>query len=157
MTADADSGRKSSVNHSYQALALSTAAFTVCFAVWTAFSIVGVKIKSELALNDSEFGLLLATPVLTGSISRIFLGLLSDRFGGRRVFSILMAATAVAVYAVSMTSSYAMLLLAALGLGFSGGSFAIGVSYVSRWFDRKQQGTVLGIFGAGTIGTALTT
>jgi len=141
----------------YRALGLSTAAFTVCFAVWTLFSIVGVKIKQELALNDSEFGLLIATPVLTGALSRIFLGILSDRFGGRLVFSLLMLTTAAAVYSVSIIDSLPLFLLAALGLGFAGGSFAIGVTYVSSWFERARQGTALGIFGAGTIGTAITT
>ena len=140
----------------YQALILSTGAFTICFAVWTLFSIVGVKIKQELQLDDSEFGLLVATPVLTGALSRLFLGLLSDRFGGRRVFALLMLLTSAAVYSVSIVSSYPLFLLAALGLGFAGGSFAVGVSYVSNWFDRARQGTVLGIFGAGTIGTAIT-
>ena len=140
----------------YRALILSAAAFTVCFAVWTLFSIIGVKIKQELHLDDSEFGLLIATPVLTGALSRLFLGLLSDRFGGRRVFTVLMLLTAAAVYSVSVVSSFPLFLLAALGLGFSGGSFAIGVSYVSTWFDRAHQGTALGIFGAGTIGTAIT-
>jgi NNP family nitrate/nitrite transporter-like MFS transporter len=140
-----------------RALIVSTGAFTICFAVWTLFSIVGVKIKQELGLDDSQFGLLVATPVLTGALSRIFLGLVSDRFGGRPVFAILMLLTAAAVYAVSVVSSLPMFLLAALGLGFSGGSFAVGVSYVSKWFDRARQGTALGIFGAGTIGTAITT
>ncbi len=141
----------------YLALGLSTLAFTVCFAVWTLFSIVGVEIKRELSLNDSEFGLLIATPILTGALSRIVLGLASDRFGGRRVFVLLMTSAAVAVYFVSFVSSYPMFLLTALGLGFAGGSFAVGVSYVSSWFDRERQGTALGIFGAGTIGTAVTT
>src|SRR5579872_5674984 len=141
----------------YQALILSAGAFTICFAVWTLFSIIGVKIKQELNLNDSEFGLLVATPVLTGALSRLFLGLLSDKFGGRRIFAVLMFFTAGAVYSVSRVSSFPIFLLAALGLGFSGGSFAVGVSYVSNWFDRAHQGTALGIFGAGTIGTAVTT
>jgi len=132
-------------------------AFTVCFAVWTLFSIVGIRIKQELSLDDSQFGLLVATPVLTGALSRLFLGLLSDKFGGRRVFALLMLMTAGAVYAVSVVSSFPLFLVAALGLGFSGGSFAVGVSYVSSWFDRAHQGTALGIFGAGTIGTAVTT
>ncbi|MGZ5928014.1 MAG: MFS transporter [Rhizomicrobium sp.] len=147
---------KPSGTSQYQALILSAGAFTVCFAVWTLFSIIGVKIKQELQLDDSAFGLLVATPVLTGALSRLFLGLLSDRFGGRRVFALLMLLTAGAVYSVSVVSSYPLFLLAALGLGFAGGSFAVGVSYVSHWFDRERQGTVLGIFGAGTIGTAIT-
>jgi NNP family nitrate/nitrite transporter-like MFS transporter len=140
-----------------RALTFSTIAFATCFAVWTLFSIVGVKIKQELALNDSEFGLLIATPVLTGALSRIFLGLLSDRFGGRRVFALLMLLTSGAVFLVSQVSTYPLFLVTALGLGFAGGSFAIGVAYVSRWFSQARQGTALGIFGAGTIGTAFTT
>ena len=132
---------KSGVAARVQALAMSTLAFTVCFAVWTLFSIIGVKIKQELALNDSEFGVLIATPVLTGALSRLFLGLLSDKLGGRRVFALLMLLTSGAVYGVSAVSSYGMFLLTALGLGFAGGSFAVGVSYVSSWFDRAKQGT----------------
>lgn len=140
----------------YQALGLSTVAFTLCFAVWTLFSIVGVRIKQELGLNDSEFGLLVATPVLTGALSRLFLGILSDKFGGRRVLTLLMLLTASAVYSVSIVSRYELFLLTALGLGFAGGSFAAGVSYVSSWFTRERQGTALGVFGAGTVGTAVT-
>jgi NNP family nitrate/nitrite transporter-like MFS transporter len=141
----------------YQALILAAGAFTVCFAVWTLFSIIGITIKQELRLDDSEFGLLVATPVLTGALSRLFLGLLSDRFGGRRVLTLLMLLTAGAVYAVSAVSHYPLFLVAALGLGFAGGSFAAGVSYVSNWFDQARQGMALGIFGAGTIGVAVTT
>lgn len=139
------------------ALSLATAAFTICFAVWTLLAIVGVKIKQELGLDDAQFGLLVATPVLTGALSRIFLGLLSDSFGGRRVFAVLMLLTAGAVYLVSIETRYYGFLLAALGLGFAGGSFAVGVSYVAPWFSHARQGTALGIFGAGTIGTAFTT
>ena len=140
----------------YQALGFATVAFTLCFAVWTLFSIIGVRIKQELALNDAEFGLLVATPVLTGALSRLFLGVLSDRFGGRRVLALLMLLTSGAVYAVSIVSRFDLFLLTALGLGFAGGSFAAGVSYVSNWFDRSSQGTALGVFGAGTVGTAIT-
>lgn len=68
-----------------RALTASTLAFTVCFAVWTIFSIIGIKIKAELGLNDTQFGLLVATPVLTGSLSRLFLGIWADQYGGRIV------------------------------------------------------------------------
>lgn len=141
----------------FQSLILVTGAFTVCFAVWTLFSIVGIEIKKELNLHDSRFGLLVATPVLTGALSRLFLGLLSDRFGGRRVLTVLMLLTAGAVYGVSQVSHYLLFLVGALGLGFAGGSFAAGVSYVSSWFERARQGMALGVFGAGTVGTAITT
>lgn len=85
-----------------QALAMSTLAFTLCLAVWTLFSISGIQIKQELNLSDSQLGLLMATPILSGSISRLFLGLLSDRFGGRWVFGLLMITAASAVYLLSL-------------------------------------------------------
>lgn len=140
----------------YRALGLSTFAFTVCFAVWTIFSIIGVKIKGELGLSDTEFGLLVATPVLTGSISRIFLGVWTEQFGGRIVFPLQMLVTAVAVWLLTLVHSFEVFLLAALGLGLAGGSFIVGVAYVSQWFEKEHQGTALGIFGAGNVGAAVT-
>ena len=140
----------------YRALGLSTFAFTVCFAVWTIFSIIGVKIKNDLGLNDTQFGLLVATPVLTGSISRIFLGVWTEQYGGRIMFPLQMLVTAAAVWALTSVQTYEIFLLAALGLGLAGGSFIVGVSYVSRWFEKERQGTALGIFGAGNVGAAVT-
>lgn len=138
------------------ALGISTFAFTVCFAVWTIFSIIGVQIKQELGLSESQFGLLVATPILTGSISRVFLGVWTEQFGGRSVFPIQMLLTAVSVQLLTSATSYPVFLLAALGLGLAGGSFIIGVSYVSRWYAKEKQGTALGIFGAGNVGAAVT-
>jgi NNP family nitrate/nitrite transporter-like MFS transporter len=135
---------------------MSTLAFTVCFAVWTIFSIIGVQIKQELALSETQFGLLVATPVLTGSISRIFLGVISEQYGGRIMFPIQMVTTALATFLLSMADSYELFLLAALGVGLAGGSFIIGIAYVSRWYESKDQGTALGIFGAGNLGAAVT-
>ncbi|MDE3080314.1 MAG: MFS transporter [Paracoccaceae bacterium] len=140
-----------------RALGLSTVAFTICFAVWTIFSIIGIEIKKELSLDEFQFGILVATPVLTGSISRIFLGILTERFGGRFIFTAQMLLTAAATWSLTFVSSYPMFLLAALGVGLAGGSFIVGVAYVSRWFPAKKQGTALGIFGAGNVGAAVTT
>ncbi|WP_419913217.1 MFS transporter [Hoeflea sp.] len=140
----------------YRALGLSTFAFTVCFAVWTIFSIIGVKIKGELGLSDTQFGLLVATPVLTGSVSRIFLGVWTEQFGGRIMFPLQMLITAVCVWLLTSVRSYEVFLIAALGLGLAGGSFIVGVAYVSQWFEKEQQGTALGIFGAGNVGAAVT-
>lgn len=139
-----------------RALALSTIAFTACFAVWTIFSIIGVAIKAELGLNESQFGLLVATPILTGSITRLFLGVWTEKYGGRVVFSAQMLLTALATWALTFADSYIMYLIAALGIGLAGGSFIIGVAYVSRWYDAGHQGTALGIFGAGNVGAAVT-
>lgn len=139
-----------------RALGLSTLAFTLCFAVWTLFSILGIQIKEDFALSDTQLGLLMATPVLTGSISRLFLGVLTDRFGGRWVFGLLMLVTATCVYLLTFANSYVMLLVGALGIGLAGGSFIVGVAYTSAWFEKERQGTALGIFGAGNVGAAVT-
>ena len=139
-----------------RALGLSTIAFTACFAVWTIFSIIGVAIKGELGLNDTQFGLLVATPILTGSLTRIFLGVWTEKYGGRLVFSAQMILAALATWALTFADTYIMYLVAALGVGLAGGSFIIGVAYVSRWYDAGHQGTALGIFGAGNVGAAVT-
>ncbi len=140
----------------YRALGLSTFSFTVCFAVWTIFSIIGVKIKQDLGLSETEFGILVATPVLTGSISRIFLGVWTEQYGGRLVFTIQMLATAVACWLLSEVRTYEVFLIAALGVGLAGGSFIVGVAYTSQWFEKDRQGTALGIFGVGNVGAAVT-
>ncbi len=139
-----------------RALWLSTIAFTACFAVWTIFSIIGVRIKQELGLSDTQFGLLVATPILTGSLSRIFLGIWTDQYGGRVVFTATMVLAAIATFILSYATTYEMMLLAALGVGLAGGSFAVGIAYVSRWYPKEKQGTALGIFGAGNVGAAVT-
>lgn len=138
------------------ALGSSTIAFTVCFAVWTIFSIVGLGVKDQLGLNETEFGLLIGTPILTGSLSRIFLGIWSDQLGGRRVFAGVMILGAIATFLTSYAHTYAQLLVAALGVGIAGGSFSVGVAYVSKFFSTERQGTALGIFGAGNVGAAVT-
>lgn len=139
-----------------RALWVSTLAFTICFAVWTIFSIIGVKIKDELGLSETAFGLLIGTPILTGSLSRIFLGIWTDRFGGRLVFTIMMLATSVATVLLAFAHTYPQILAAALGVGLAGGSFAVGIAYVSRFFPQDRQGTALGIFGVGNVGAAVT-
>jgi NNP family nitrate/nitrite transporter-like MFS transporter len=138
------------------ALWVSTISFTACFAAWTIFAIIGVQIKKDLGLNDAEFGLLAGTPILTGSLARILLGVWTDQFGGRVVNLIVMLAAAVATYLLSYAHTYPQFLLAALGVGLAGGCFAVGVAYVSRFYPKSKQGTVLGIFGAGNIGSAFT-
>ncbi len=139
-----------------RALGLSTFAFTACFAVWTIFSIIGIKIKTDLGLTDTQFGLLVATPVLTGSLSRLLLGIWTDQYGGRLVFTLTMLCSAVATWLLSTVTTYEMFLVAALGVGLAGGGFAVGISYVSQWYEKEKQGTALGIFGVGNVGAAIT-
>jgi MFS transporter, NNP family, nitrate/nitrite transporter len=139
-----------------RALWLSTIAFTVCFAVWTIFAIIGIRIKDELGLNETQFGLLVGTPILTGSLIRLALGIWTDQYGGRLVYTVTMLAAAVATFLLSYAQTYPQMLLAALGVGISGGSFAVGIAYVSRWYPTQKQGLALGIFGAGNVGAAVT-
>ena len=139
-----------------RALWLSTIAFTTCFAVWMIFSIIGIQIKKDLGLNDTEFGLLIATPVLSGSLLRIFLGVWADQLGGRKVLTAVMLAGAAATWMLTHAQTYSQFLIAALGVGIAGSSFSVGVAYVSKWFPPEKQGTALGIFGAGNIGSAVT-
>lgn len=138
------------------ALFLSTLAFAMCFAIWTIFSIIGLQIKQNLGLNESQFGLLVATPVLTGAISRIFLGIWADRFGGRIIFPLLMLMSAAATWGLTHATTYSTFVFAALGVGLAGGSFAVGVAYVARFYPKERQGTALGIFGVGNMGAAIT-
>ena len=145
-----------SVEGQRRALWMSTIAFTVCFAVWTIFAIIGIQIKQQLGLNETQFGLLVGTPILTGSLVRIFLGIWTDQIGGRRVYTAVMLAAAVATFLLVYAHTYIQFLIAALGVGVAGGSFAVGIAYVSRWYSAEKQGTALGIFGAGNVGAAVT-
>ncbi|MDP1532911.1 MAG: MFS transporter, partial [Rubrivivax sp.] len=137
-------------------LSMSTLAFTVCFAVWVMFSIIGIPIKTTLGLNETQFGLLAATPILTGSLIRLPLGMLTDKVGGRIVFFILMLSTVIPIYLISLATAYWHFLVLGLFVGVAGGSFSVGISYVARWFPKKRQGFAMGIFGAGNAGAAVT-
>ena len=139
-----------------KALALSTLSFATCFAVWTIFSIIGIQLQEDLGLNETQFGLLIGTPILTGSLTRIFLGIWADQYGGRIVFFTVMILAAMATFLLSQTETYLMALLAALGLGLAGGSFAVGIAYVSKWYPAGKQGIALGIFGVGNVGAGVT-
>lgn len=137
-------------------LGMNTVAFAVNFAVWTMFSIIGIKIKQELNLSETQFGVLVATPILTGSITRLPLGILTDRFGGRIVFFIQMLCVAIPTYGLAFANEYWQYLVIGLFVGLAGGSFAIGIAYTSAWFEKERQGTAMGIFGAGNAGAAIT-
>ncbi|MEO6227352.1 MAG: nitrate/nitrite transporter [Thermomonas sp.] len=139
-----------------RAMWLSTFAFTVCFAVWTIFSIIGIQIKKDLGLSETAFGLLIATPILSGSLTRLFLGIWADQFGGRLVLTIVMLLAAVATWMLTLAHTYPQFIVGALFVGLAGGSFSVGVAYVSKWFPANRQGTALGIFGAGNVGAAVT-
>jgi NNP family nitrate/nitrite transporter-like MFS transporter len=137
-------------------LGLTTFAFTACFAVWTIFAIIGLQIQKDLGLSETEFGLLVGAPILTGSLSRLFLGIWADQYGGRIVNVAVMVLSAVATWLLTFASSYPEFLLAGLGLGLAGGSFSVSITYVSKFFPAEKQGAALGIVGAGNVGAAVT-
>lgn len=137
-------------------LGLTTFAFTACFAVWTIFAIIGLQIQKDLGLSETEFGLLVGAPILTGSLSRLFLGIWADQYGGRIVNMAVMLLSALATWLLTFASTYPEFLLAGLGLGLAGGSFSVSITYVSKFFPGEKQGAALGIVGAGNVGAALT-
>lgn len=140
----------------WSVLGASTFAFTVCFAIWMMFAVIGIPIKKTLGLNETEFGLLAAMPVLTGSLIRVPLGMLTDRYGGRIVFFVLMLSIVVPIWLLSAATAYWHYLVLGLFVGCAGGSFAVGIAYCARWFERERQGLAMGIFGVGNVGAAVT-
>jgi NNP family nitrate/nitrite transporter-like MFS transporter len=134
----------------------STLAFTVCFMIWMMFAVIGIPIKETLGLNETQFGILIATPVLTGSLIRLPLGMWTDKFGGRIVFFILMLSTIIPIYLISRCTEYWQFLVTGLFVGVAGGSFTVGIAYCARWFPKNRQGLAMGIFGAGNTGAAVT-
>jgi NNP family nitrate/nitrite transporter-like MFS transporter len=136
-------------------LIVSTLAFTVCFMVWMMFGVIGIPIKKVLGLNATEFGLLTATPVLTGSLIRVPLGIWTDKYGGRIVMTLLMALTVPAIWLMSYATAYWHFLVIGLFVGLAGGSFSVGTPYVARWFPKSQQGFAMGVYGAGNSGAAV--
>ncbi|HJV47894.1 MAG TPA: MFS transporter [Geothrix sp.] len=140
------------------ALALSTLAFTFCFAVWTLNGVlVTFLVENGLFRWDTaQIGWLIGIPVLTGSVMRLPVGMLTDRFGGRKVYTILLLLAALPTWLLGSVHDYRGFLLASLGFGLSGAAFAVGIAYSSVWFSKARQGTALGIFGAGNAGSAIT-
>lgn len=140
------------------ALAMSTLAFFWCFACWTLNGVLGAFLVDSGVFhwNQEQLGWIIGIPVLTGSILRLPVGMLADRFGGRKVYSALLFLSAVPMWLLGNTHGYAGFLAASLGFGLTGASFAVGVAFTSSWFPKEKQGTALGIFGAGNVGTAMT-
>ena len=139
----------------WSVLIVSTLAFTVCFMVWMMFGVIGIPIKKMLNLNATEFGLLTAMPVLTGSLIRVPLGIWTDKYGGRIVMACVMAITVPAIYLMSYATEYWHFLVIGLFVGLAGGSFSVGTPYVARWFPKNRQGMAMGVYGAGNSGAAV--
>ena len=133
-------------------LAYGTISFAVCFAAWGLISAFAPAFRKELGLTAQSTAFLVAVPVLLGSLARLPMGMLTDRFGGRIMFTILFMLVAIAAAIVPLAHSYNSLVAAAFFLGLAGSSFAIGVGFVSRWHPPEKQGTTLGIYGLGNMG-----
>jgi len=139
-------------------LTMNTLAFTVCFACWMMNGVLITFLveTGTFKWTESQMGWLIGIPVLTGALVRLPLGIMTDKYGGRHVYGVLMLVSAAFMYMMSWANSYSQFLWASLGFGIVGGSFAVGIAYSSVWFSKERQGTALGIFGAGNAGSALT-
>ncbi|MEB2314406.1 MAG: MFS transporter [Sorangiineae bacterium] len=139
-------------------LAVNTLSFATCFAVWMMGGVLVTFLAEQriLPLDREQMGWLIGVPVLTGSLLRLPVGVLTDRFGGRAMFIVVMLVAAGGALLASMASGFGSLLLASLVFGLAGTAFAVGVAYTSVWFPPERQGTALGIFGAGNAGAAAT-
>ncbi|WP_434722867.1 MFS transporter [Mesorhizobium sp. RIZ17] len=140
---------------SFIVLLATTWAFTICFAVWMMFGVTGIPIREQLGLNSVEFGLLTATPVLSGALFRLPLGIWTDRIGGRPLMLALLMGCAIPVWISSYATALWQFLALGLVLGLVGGSFSVGTPYVARFFPKEKRGFAMGFFGAGTVGAAL--
>ncbi len=144
-----------STKEAYFALTLATLALIINFWAWTLLSPLGVKYAAELSLDPAKLSLLLAVPVIIGSLGRIVLGMLTDRFGGRIMFSVVCLLTSLPVIGLTLVNDFSQLLLVAAFLGLGGAIFAVGIPFISPWFSPAKRGLILGIYSAGNIGTAL--
>jgi len=137
-------------------LTLSSIGFTLMFAVWLMFGVLGIPIRKEFGLTEVQFGWLTAIAILNGSIWRLVFGLWTDRYGGRRVMTALVLLTAVPAFLVSGAKTFNELMVSAFLVGIAGNSFSVGIAWNSAWFPRERQGFALGIFGAGNVGASVT-
>jgi NNP family nitrate/nitrite transporter-like MFS transporter len=136
-------------------LILATAAFALCFSAWGMLAPLAPKVQDELGLSDTQTAVMIAIPVVLGSLLRIPLGLITDKRGGRIVFTLMLAYSAGAAVLVGVASSYVALLGAGFLLGVAGSSFAVGVPFVADWYPQRRQGFAVGVYGMGNIGTAV--
>lgn len=144
---------------SHKNLFLNTFAFTICFAAWMLNGVLVTFLADNQVFDwgPVEIGWLLGIPVLAGAIFRLPAGILTDRFGGKWIYGILLLVCAIPMFMLSYANSFFSFALASFGFGLTGVSFAIGIAFTSVWYPKHMQGRALGIFGAGNAGAALTT
>ena len=151
--------QEKATSKSHKALFLNTLAFTICFAAWMLNGVLVTFLVDNQVFDwgPIEIGWLMGIPVLTGALFRLPAGILTDKFGGKPVYGTLLILCAIPMYLLSYANSFFGFAAASFGFGFAGASFAIGIAFSSVWYPKHQQGTALGIFGAGNAGAALTT
>ncbi|MBX9625066.1 MAG: MFS transporter [Gemmataceae bacterium] len=140
----------------HRVLWLSTAAFTLLFAVWLMLGMLSVKIKPELGLSDGQLYNLAVAAILAGSVGRFHFGVWADRYGGRKVLTATLLFCVVPTALVSQVTTYWQLLGLALLFGVAGNTFTAGIAWNAAWFPKSRQGTALGVFGAGNVGASVT-
>jgi len=133
---------------------LSTIAFTLLFNVWLMLGVLGISVRRDLGLDDSQLEWLIAAAILSGAILRLNFGIWADRYGGRRVMGLLLLGCAIPTYLFGQATTYTQLLACAILYGIAGNSFSAGVSWNSAWFPQQLKGRALGIFGSGNVGAA---
>lgn len=136
-------------------LILATGAFAICFAVFGSVSAMMPILKKNLGLDPVQVSVALAVPVLLGSLGRIPLGMLTDRYGGRAVFSVVMVSSIIPVLMIGFVADYWQLIVSGFFIGVALASFSVGVGFVSGWYPPEKQGMALGVYGAGNIGQSL--
>ncbi|RDI73498.1 Nitrate/nitrite transporter [Gaiella occulta] len=140
---------------SNRALLLATVAFAVSFSAWSLIAPLAKTFQDNLDLSNTRTLFLNAVPVVLGSLLRIPFGALTDRYGGRRVFTAILLFSAAPAALFGFVDSYWGLLVVGFFLGVAGASFAVGVPFVAGWFPKERQGFALGVYGMGNIGTAV--
>lgn len=156
VTGPVQPGQEATANGRMRVLTVSSIGFTLMFAVWLMFGVLGIKIRDEFGLSDVQLSWITAVAVLNGSVWRLPAGIAADRWGGRKVFVAMLAFTAIPAYLVSTATSYGVLLVYAFLVGFAGNSFSAGIAWVSAWWPQNRKGFALGIFGAGNVGASVT-
>ncbi len=135
---------------------LSFTGFTLSFAAWLMFGVLGIPIQKEFQFNDVSLAWLSAIAILNGALWRLPFGMLADRVGGKRTFIGLLLFASISSFLVATSQSYGELMVFAFLVGLGGNSFSVGSAWNAAWFPPKQQGFAMGLFGAGNVGASVT-
>lgn len=151
-----DPATQSEAPGAYSVMVMATIAFTLMFAAWLMFGVLGIPIQQEFGLTDVQLSLISSVAIFNGSLWRLPAGIIADRIGGKIVMTVLLVLSAIFSYMVSLASNYTMLLALAFAVGLAGNSFSVGTTWVSSWFSKQRNGFAMGVFGAGNVGASVT-